>query len=170
MENNVKRTPLVLSIIFLAVAASCAKAPPPAPAHDAKADETAIRATTDTYLKAFDAGDLKGMAANTMEDAVEMREDGPELVGKSAIMAEAAKSFADTTMSQTATVDEVAVWGDIGMSRGTWQVIETPKNGKGKAVTNHGKWIVIHKRAADGSWNTWRHMWNQDRSEAAKTK
>jgi len=164
------RARLIVSIFCLAAASSCAKAPTPQAAHDAKADEAAIRATTDSYLKAYNAADLTGLGAGLMENAVEMREEGPELVGKAAIMAEATKSFAENTLAQTATVDEVAVWGDVGMSRGTWQVTETPKKGAKKAVTKRGKWIVIHQRAADGSWNAWRHMWNQDRSAPPAAK
>lgn len=151
-----------VSLCSLFALSSCAKAPAPGPARDTAADEAAIRATSDTFLAAFNAADLAGMGANTMEDAVEIREGGPDLVGKSAIMTEAAKPFADNTLKQTATVDEVAVWGDAGMSRGTWEMTQTPKAGGGKPMTTRGKWLVLHKRAADGSWKAWRHIWNMD--------
>lgn len=153
---------LILSILCIVSLSSCAKAPAPEPARDTAADEAAIRAMTDTFLKAYNAADLVGIGSNTMDDAVEMREGGPDLVGKSAIMAEAVKPFADNTMRQMATVDEVAVWGDVGMSRGTWEITQTPKAGGGKPVVTRGKWLVLHKRAADGSWNGWRHIWNMD--------
>lgn len=165
-----KRTSLVLSLTCLAVTFACANPPASQSARDTKADEAAIRATTDTFLKAYNAADPTGMVGNTADDAIEMRPDGPELVSKASIMAEAAKPFVDNTMSQSATVDEVAVWGDVGMSRGTWQVTESPKSGRGAAATTHGKWIVIHKRTADGSWHAWRHMWNQDRSAPPAAK
>lgn len=163
-------TRLLSSLACIVIAASCAKAPPPQPAHNSKADEAAIRATTDTFLKAFNAGDANGASANTMADAVEMRPDGPELAGKTAIMAEATANFAANTATQNATVDEVAVWGDVAMSRGTWQVTQTPKTGNAKATNKHGKWIVIHKRAAEGSWQEWRHMWNEDHSAGTAPK
>jgi len=55
-------------------------------------------------------------------------------------------------------VDEVAVWGDVGMARGTWQMTTTAKKGTARPVATRGKWIVISKRQADGSWKNWRHM------------
>lgn len=169
-EVTMKRASFVLSVVCLAVASSCAKPPAPQPAPDTKADEAALRAATDTWLKLYNAGDVTAMGASVLDDAIEMRPDGPELVGKSAIVAELGKDFVDNTQAQTATVDEVAAWGDIGMSRGTWQNTSTPKKGAKKAVTAHGKWIVLHKRAADGSWKEWRHMWNQDRSAPPAVK
>ena len=161
-----KSASLVLSIVCLAVAASCAKTPPPPPAHDVAADEAALRAKTEPFLKAYNAGDVKGISADDADDLIQMRPDGPELVGKAAVEAGHEKFFAENSAVQAATVDEVAVWGDVGMSRGTWQVTATPKKGKAKPTSTRGKWIVIHKRAADGSWKSWRHMWSEDRSPA----
>jgi ketosteroid isomerase-like protein len=69
-----------------------------------------------------------------------------------------------------ATVDEVAVWGDVGMARGTWQMSATAQKGNAKPVATRGKWIVIARRQADGSWKNWRHMWNEDRSAAPAAK
>ncbi len=162
-----KASTLVLTLVCIVTAASCAKAPPPPPAHDAAADEAAIRGQAEPLLKAFNAGDAATASADAADDIIQMRPDGPELVGKSAIIAEDEKFFAENSAIQTATVDEVAVWGDVGMSRGTWQVTATPKKGNAKPVSTRGKWIVIHKRQADGTWKSWRHMWNEDRSPAA---
>jgi len=155
-----------LPLVCLALLAACA-APAPSSAVDTAADEAALRATTDTFLQAFNAADVQGMTANTMADAVEMPTGGPELVGKAAIVEGSTKFMADFTASQTATVEEVAVWGDVGMSRGTWEVTETPKDGKAGATIRRGKWLVIHKRAPDGSWGSWRHIWNQDEAVPA---
>lgn len=166
-----RRSPmLVLSILCIMSSSSCAKAPAPEPARDTAADEAAIRAKTDAFLVAYNAAGLAALEASMMEDAVEMREGGPDLVGKRAIMAEAAKPFADNTLKQTATVDEIAVWGDVGMSRGTWGITQTPKASGGTTVVTHGKWLVLHKRAADGSWKDWRHIWNMDPPPAGEAK
>jgi ketosteroid isomerase-like protein len=162
----VKRSAFLLSVACAALFTACTQPPPSPPAHDAKADEAAIRAGTETFLKAYNAGDAKSATADDADDIVQMRPDGPELVGKPANVEAQEKEFAENTFVQTATVDEIAVWGDVGMSRGTWQVTATPKTGKAKPVSTHGKWIVIHKRAANGRWMSWRHMWNEDRSTA----
>ena len=155
-----------LSLAWLALFAACA-GPAPSPAVDTTADEAALRATTDAFLQAFNAADVQGMTANTREDAVEMPVGGPELVGKAAIVAGGTEFMADFTASQTGTVEEVAVWGDVGMSRGTWEVTETPKDGTSGTTVRRGKWLVIHKRAPDGSWGLWRHIWNQDSARPA---
>lgn len=165
-----KASTLVLTVVCIVAAASCAKTPPPSPAHDAAADAATIRAQTESVLKAFNAGDAAATSADAADDIIQMRPDGPELVGKAAIIADDEKFFAENSATQTATVDEVAVWGDVGLSRGTWQVTATPKKGNAKPVSTHGKWIVIHKRQADGSWKAWRHMWNEDRSAASAAK
>ena len=165
-----KASSLVLTLVCIVTAASCAKAPPPPPAHDAAADEAAIRAQTEPLLKAFNAGDAAATSADAADDIIQMRPDGPELSGKAAIIADDEKFFAENSATQTATVDEVAVWGDVGMSRGTWQVTATAKKGNAKPVSRNGKWIVIHKRQADGTWKWWRHMWSEDRSAAPAAK
>lgn len=158
------------SLCSVLVALACTKVPAPEPVRDTAADEAALRAKTDTFLSAYNAADLTVLEASVMEDAVEMREGGPDLVGKSAIMAEAAKPFADNTLKQTATVDEVAVWGDVGMSRGTWEITQTPKASGGTPVVTRGKWLVLHKRVADGTWKDWRHIWNMDPPPTGEAK
>lgn len=162
MTRQTKAFPLV----WLALLTACA-GPAPSPAVDTTADEAALRATTDVFLEAFNAADVQGMRANTMEDAVEMPTGGPELIGKAAIVEAGTKFMADFTASQRAAVEEVAVWGDVGMSRGTWEVTETPKDGSSGTMVRRGKWLVIHKRAVDGSWRVWRHIWNQDEARPA---
>ena len=165
-----KATSFVLSLVCIVTAASCAKAPPPPPVQDVAADESALRAQTESFLTAFNAGDATAASADEADDIILMRPNGPELVGRAAVIAESEKGFAATSSTQTATVDEVAVWGDVGMSRGTWQVTATPKKGNAKPASTRGKWIVIHKRQADGSWKAWRHMYNEDRSAAPAAK
>lgn len=56
------------------------------------------------------------------------------------------------------------------MARGTWQMSATAQKGNAKPVATRGKWIVIARRQADGSWKNWRHMWNEDRSAAPAAK
>jgi ketosteroid isomerase-like protein len=160
------RRTLVLPLLWLAVLAACSR-PAPSTRVDTAADEATLRARTDLFLQAFNAGDVQGTTAWTREDAIQMPTGGPELVGKPAIMEAGARFMSAFTASQKATVEEVAVWGDVGMSRGTWEVTETPKDGSTGTMVRRGKWLVIHKRAPDGSWGQWRHIWNQDEAVPA---
>ena len=55
--------------------------------------------------------------------------------------------------------------GDVALAWGTWESTETPKAG-GSTVVNRGKWMEVYRRDADGSWKTWRWIWNRDAPEA----
>jgi ketosteroid isomerase-like protein len=107
------------------------------------------------------------MEATTAEDIVQMREDGPDIVGKAAVAAADSAFIASAKLVQTATLDEVAVWGDVAMTRGTWEITATPNDGNAPPTVTRGKWLVLHKRAADGSWQAWRHIWNRDSTAPA---
>jgi ketosteroid isomerase-like protein len=94
------------------------------------------------------------------DDAIEMPPDGPALVGRDAIVQAMTDYFNEFTATQTATTDEVSVHGDLAVMHGTWTVTEEPKAG-GESQTRSGKWLEVLRRQADGSWKTWRWMWNQ---------
>ena len=82
-------------------------------------------------------------------------------MGRAAIVQEFTDFFTNFNATQTAEVDEVDVQGDLAFARGTWQVHQTPKAGGDEEVRS-GKWMELFKRQADGSWKTWRWMWNED--------
>jgi len=145
---------------------ACNTAPPPAQDTTA-ADEATLKAGTEKFLAAFNAADQDAIAATIAEDAIEMHPDGAPLAGRSAIMQGMAEDLKAMTSTQTATVDEAIVRGDLGFSRGTWSIRATPKGGGAEQIRN-GKWMVVSKRQADGSWQTWRWMWNQDSTPVAK--
>jgi len=155
------------SLTTLMLALACAQAPPPAAELDTAADEAVLRADNEAFLEAFNAGDLAGMAANTADDIVQMPEDGPDIVGKAAIAAADSAFIASAKLVQTGNLDEIAVWGDVAMTRGTWEITATPNDGNGAPTVTRGKWLVLHKRAADGSWQAWRHIWNRDSAAPA---
>jgi ketosteroid isomerase-like protein len=95
------------------------------------------------------------------DDAILMPPDGPVVSGRDAIVAEIAKENDTKTAQQTATVDEVIVTGDHAYARGTWNV--TPIAGAGASTQpQEGKWSILYKRGADGTWLTSRWMWNQE--------
>ena len=156
-----KRT--LCSLALAAALAACAEPPPPPPPDTTEADLAFLRGDTDRFLAAYNAQDIAAFEAFYTDDAVELLPDGPPNVGKAAILASRAAGFEQFDAVQTATTDEVVLFGDYAMSRGTWEETQTPKAG-GASQTLNGKWIVLYKRQADGTWKTWRWMWNQDRS------
>ena len=141
----------------LLVLAACTPASEP---DTGEADAQALRDRTTRVLALFNAADAVGISAIYMDDAVRMPPNGPNNEGREAIQRAVEEYFAQFTATQTATVDEVQVFGDVALSWGTWRIQETPKAG-GDEVERAGKWLVISKRQPDGQWQTARHIFNQ---------
>ncbi len=144
------------------VLAACAQAPAPAPpAPDTtEADMAAIRANVEQFVADWNAGDFAATAAVMTEDILLMQPDGESKAGREAVQADVAESYDTATLRQSATVDEVAVYGDYGHALGTWRL--DPKEAVGfDGPALSGKWFAIYKRGTDGAWRNWRWMWNQ---------
>jgi uncharacterized protein (TIGR02246 family) len=155
-----KPTSFLLTVASAVALAACTQTPAPPP-DTTEADAAAIRAQTDQFLAGFNAGDAAALGGLYAEDAIQMPPDGPANEGREAIVQSLTDFFGEFTATQTATVDEVGVHGDLAFSRGTWNVRQTPKAGGAEQVRN-GKWLVLNKRQADGSWKVWRWMWNEE--------
>lgn len=156
-----KRT--LCSLALAAALAACAEPSPPPPPDTTEADIAAIRADSDRFLVAYNAQDLAAFEAFYTDDAIALVPEGPPVTGKDAVIALQAAGFEHYDAVQTSTTDEVAVFGDHALAWGTWEETQTPKAG-GPEELLKGKWLVVYKRQPDGSWKTWRWMWNQDTS------
>jgi uncharacterized protein (TIGR02246 family) len=133
-----------------------------------QADEAALRSVVDRYLVSWNAGDSAALGSFFTEDAIEMQPDGPAHEGRQAILDGEIAFFAQFTATQAATVTEVAVDGDLALIRGSWSVKSAPKAG-GSDTTRTGKWLVLSKRQADGSWRIWRWIWNEQPTASGGT-
>jgi uncharacterized protein (TIGR02246 family) len=125
-----------------------------------EADEATLRSTVNQFLVAWNAADVASLETFYAEDAIEMQPDGAPHDGRKAIQDSHAAFFAQFTATQSATAMEVGVEGNLGFTRGTWGVRSTPKAG-GPETSRTGKWMVLSKREADGSWKIWRWIWNE---------
>lgn len=148
--------------VFLLTA--CTQAPAP-PAATTEADEAALRQGEDAWIAFFNAADADGLGGTYDAEVVQMRPEGPPLVGPAAIVEDHRNYFNEFTAVQVSNIDELAVFGDLAMSRGTWTTRQTPKAGGDEQVRT-GSWMVVHKRQADGSWKVWRWIWNQQPVES----
>ena len=140
-------------VAMLGVMASFAHAAAPA----AGADEAAIRAQTTSWVKAYNVGDAKAIAALYAEDALLMPPGAPVASGRTAIQAFITK---DTAGSKAAGAvfnvnpkTDVGVSGDMGWESGTYTV--TVKG----AVVESGKFLSV-SRKKDGKWLYIRDTWN----------
>lgn len=152
------RARLTLSAALLVLAA-CAPTSEPEPDTTA-ADMETIREHTAQAVAAFNAEDAATAVAHWADDAVRMPPTELDLVGRAAMQRSNEELFAELSATQTASVDEVQVFGDVAFSRGTWRMLQTPKAG-GDEVERNGKWLIIHQRQSDGQWKGIRHIWNE---------
>jgi uncharacterized protein (TIGR02246 family) len=141
--------------LFLALVAisACAAPQPEAaePAADPAADMAAIAAMRQGYQTAFNAGDAAGVAAYLTADAYDMENGIPTMVGNSAVQEGLTANFQQNNAQIEITSQKTDVDGDIAYDRGTYRITMTPKAG-GAAMTEEGRYLVVAKRQADGSW------------------
>jgi uncharacterized protein (TIGR02246 family) len=155
-----RKSSLILGLVLTSLLTACGQQLA-GKASDTSADTAAIRAGVDKYLAAWNKGDATAYGPMIADDAILMQPDGPVVSGRDAIVAEITKENDTKTAQQTATVDEVIVTGDHAYARGTWNV--TPIGGAGANTQPlSGKWSILYKRSADGTWLTSRWMWNQE--------
>lgn len=145
-------------IRFLAVAAYLVAATTAVQAASSK-DEEALRAQTKAWEKAYNSGDVKGVAAQYAEDALLAPPNSPAVRGRAAIEKFFAKDMADTKAAGVVfAIDyptEAGVSGSVGWESGTYKATL-----KGQVVET-GKFLSV-SRKKDGKWLYIRDTWNAD--------
>ena len=126
------------------------------------ADEAAIAAFNERYLKAINDGDIATLSSLTTEDHIMLAPGRPPIVGKQANDAANSRAFQQFKIDEAWLPLETVVAGDWAYQRGTFTVAATPKAG-GDARTTRGNFLRIYRRQSDGSWRMIRDMFNADR-------
>ncbi len=152
---KVKSILFVVGVILL-FASSCtspSEAPAPLDMDQIKAD---LQAMEDAYAVAQNAKDAEGVVAYYAEDAVNLPDGEPPIVGKAAIL-ERIKAEMNDTSSATIAFEVVNVWaaGDIAVEVGKSTV--TTADGS----THTGKYVSIFEKR-DGKYICVRDIWNED--------
>lgn len=111
------------------------------------ADEKAIRATADEFVKAFNSGDAKTIGAEWSTDAKYTDESGHQFIGRDVIEKEYAELFKEHPGANiTVNIDSIRFLGpDIALETGIAKV----KLPKGDATAS--RYNVVHARR-DGKW------------------
>ena len=114
----------------------------------AEADETAIRATADAFIKAFDRGDAKAVGALWAPDAEYMDESGQSFQGRDAIEKEYAEAFQRLHGAiMTIKIESIRFLGpDIALEKGVARV-KSP----GGVADMAARYTVVHNKR-DGHW------------------
>jgi uncharacterized protein (TIGR02246 family) len=128
---------------------------------DAGAVRQAIEASNTKFVDAVKKGDSVTVADNYADDAIVMAPGTEAWRGRDAVR----KGFtgmiaAAPTKEFTLKVDDVAVGGDLAVETGTYEMTVQPRGGK--EMKDKGKYVVVWKRQADGSWKIVRDIFNSD--------
>ncbi len=123
--------------------------------------EDEIRAADQEWARAFAAGDLEKSLAFCAEDCAVLVANGPSVRGREAIRELFAGWFEpELKISWTPDTIEVANSGDLGFSSGNYQM--TFKDASGTSVDDRGKYLIVWRKQADGSWKVLRDISNSD--------
>ena len=129
-------------------------------------DEAAIREQTTNWIKAYNGGDAKAVAALYAEDAILLPPGAPGAKGRAAIQEfitkDIAASKAAGAVFNVNPKTDVGVSGDMGWESGTYTV--TVKG----ATVETGKFLSV-SRKKDGKWLYIRDTWNADAAPAPAT-
>jgi len=147
------------AILFIAVVGTfifqsgCPPDKSPVVADTRAADEQAIRDGEAAWVKDFAAKDVEKIAGHYADDGYSMIPDMTIMKGKDAIRAGLKEEFADPNSTLDFHPDkvEVAKSGDIAYSQGNYTYTSTDSKTK-KRVIEHGGYIEVYKKQADGSW------------------
>jgi len=130
-----------------------------APAKLSDADVAALRAGVDSIAAQILAHRDSAAAAHYTENAVFMVPNLPALEGRAAIRTWFAGG--PPMSAFTLTVKEVDGSGDVAYVRGAW-TLAIPAAGKTPAIEDHGKFLEVRRKQANGSWLMVADIFNSD--------
>ena len=133
-------------------------------------DKPGIAKTRNAYVTAWKAADAGQLAELYTADAFVLYPNQPAVAGRDAILAYFKSFFAEFAQEDFGlTSEELEVVGPWAFDRGTYRWKGVPRAG-GDAVEDNGKYLVILRRQADGSWKVARDMDNSDRPLAQSAR
>lgn len=130
------------------------------------ADEKAIRDLDAQWSKAAASNNLDAVLAYYTDEASLLPPNEPIADNRQAIRASwAAFLVPGTSLSWEANRVDVSRSSDLAYTQGTYQA--TMKDAKGAMVPDHGKYVEVWKKQADGKWKVVADMFNSDVAMAA---
>jgi uncharacterized protein (TIGR02246 family) len=149
---------LCCCFILLLFTVACQQAPP----DNRAADESAIKDTEAQWSKAAAAKNADETVSFYADDASMLAPNMPIVSGKQAIRAVWGQLMADPgfSVSWESTKAEASRSGDFGYDIGTYKL--TMNDPQGKQISDHGKYMVVWGKQADGKWKAVGDMFNSD--------
>lgn len=155
-----RRVVLLATTLVAVLAGGCAQQP----RVDVQAEEAAVRKMADVdHLNAAQAGDVDGVLAVYEDNATLLPPDAPLATGKEALRGIWTDITASPSVNWKTSKVEVSSAGDLAYSMGTYELAVS--DAEGKPATEVGKWLVVWKKQADGSWKQTVGTWNRDQAE-----
>jgi len=145
---------IILSVLLLLFSACAQKVNDPA-------DVQAIKDINAAWDKAWNAGNAEALASIYTADAITMGPNQPASVGKDAIRDSCQKYFDQFRDENRSLVEDVRVFGDLAVARGTQETKTSPKAG-GYSVQDKSKWVTAFQRQPDGSWKAFWDIYSSD--------
>ncbi len=126
------------------------------------ADEQTLRDLDAQWSAAAGAKDLDKSVSYYAESAIVMPPNAPSATTKEAIRSAWKEMLASpgAAISWKTLKVEVAKSGDIAYTTGTYEL--TMNDANGKPVPDHGKYVEVWKKQADGKWKVVADIWNSD--------
>jgi uncharacterized protein (TIGR02246 family) len=151
---------VVLAFVVLGLLGGCAPSTPSGSATAPMgADEATIRAGTETWNTAYNAGDVDRILALYADDSVVMPPNESSITGLAALREYLTKDIAASKAAGIVAKDgvsSVAISGDLAWHAGTSSVVDAA----GKTVET-GKYLEVWRRT-NGRWLMVRDIWNDD--------
>ena len=128
------------------------------PAEITESDRAAVRAQLDAYVRAALAGGAEAWGRTLAEDAVLLPPGSAPLQGRTAGV-NWLKTLPKLT-AFTVDIDDISGSGDVAYARGAYKLAMTAPDGS--AISDHGKFLDVHRRADDRTWPYVRATWHSD--------
>ena len=129
-------------------------------------DIAAIEEVLNQYAVGCTTGDFDHWMSLWDDDGVQMPPDAPANVGKEEIRRAMKPEFDEVDMGLAIlSVEDAAVFGNLGLTRCAYSLEITPKaGGETVAAVPEGKALTLYKRQSDGTWKIVYDCFNSSRS------
>jgi len=150
-------------LLLVVLTVGCSNAPAPPPPDTRAADVQAIKDVEAAWMKDANSKDADKWANYFTEDGSGLYPGAATLNGKAAIKAAMVPFMADPNFSLTfqSTRAMASKGGDMVYSQGTYTMTMTNPKTK-KPMTDHGKYLTVYTKQADGSWKAVADTFNSD--------
>ena len=150
MKNSLTRLSIFPILLLLFLTLGCEQKEK----IDVEDDIAALKEVLTQYEVTCNSGDFDHWIALWSEDAKHMPPDAPTRIGKAKIIEAFKPAFDEMTFNLSITsIDDVRVYGDLGITYCNYTFAMTPKVG-GETINAmpDGKALTLYKKQSDGTW------------------